>query len=74
MKFNDCAEAFSYLIDKELESGSNQMETAEKIGVSPQAITNALRRRSMKFNALKKSAEAIGFSVHVTVTKSKPKN
>ena len=71
MKFTNSGEAYGALVTHCNGRGMNQTEMASKIGVTPQAITNILRRDSVKLDVLKDHAAALGFKVEVHIIKTK---
>jgi len=50
------------------ESGHSLNEVAEKIGISPNNLTNMLSRRSIRYTLVKKIADVIGYEAKLRRT------
>ena len=49
-----------------IETGMKQKDVAAKIGMSPQELTNMLRKKSIRFEDVNKILSAIGYSLNIS--------
>ena len=48
------------------ETGTKQKDIAPKIGMSPQELTNMLRKKSIRFEDVNKILSAVGYSLNIS--------
>ena len=68
MYFSSIDDAYNYLIKKSLEEGISKRQLALKCGVSPQQMSNALRRGKIKYSSLEKVAKELGHETKICLT------
>lgn len=71
MKFKHSGEAYAAIVDLASEQGKSQTDIAKQIGVTPQAINNAIRRGSVKLPILQDHALALGYKVELLISKTR---
>ena len=49
-----------------IETGMKQKDVAAKIGMSPQELTNMLRKKSIRFEDVNKILSAIGYALSIS--------
>jgi len=68
MKFKNSDEAYNYLVNKALMEGISKRDIAKKLGVSPQHISNTIRRGNVKLSSLKELAKTLDVEVDLRLT------